>query len=570
MKKYLQWFGHVVRPCSGAMTLMMVCHVLYAVCAVAFVYACKQLVDVAVAVYSGRPAGTGIWSWFAVLASVVIVRIAINAFRSYLQTKTEIKIKNALRRRLFDILLHVQSDGGKKHHSGDILNRIQEDVRLVSSAFAVSIPNMIGTGLQFLAALAFFLYLDMRLALAIVIIVPLGIVAGRYISLRIRSLTRDIRNNDSKVQEHIQESVQHLTLLQTMEHASTSSDELQDLQDGLYKSEIRRTKFSVISRIFISLAFQVGYLVAFMWGVLGISTGTVTYGLMTAFLQLVGQIQRPLLDLSSQIPSIIHSTASIDRILEIESLPQEDMAEPVLLNGPAGVRITDLRFAYPESQKKIFDSFTFDFAPGSRTAIVGPTGVGKTTLIRLLLALLKPQSGSIQLYTAVRSENSVLQASGTFPNAPAPRAAEQNRIEAVSAATRCNLVYVPQGNSLFSGTIRENLLMGNPEATEQQLQEVLHIAAADFVNALPARLDSQCFEAGAGLSEGQAQRVAIARALLRPGSILLLDEFSSALDAETETLLMKRLTQSLPHHTMIFITHRDKIIDYCTGVLRLS
>ena len=151
MKKYLQWFGHVVRPCSGAMTLMMVCHVLYAVCAVAFVYACKQLVDVAVAVYSGRPAETGIWSWFSVLASVVIVRIAINAFRSYLQTKTEIKIKNALRRRLFDILLHVQSDGGKKHHSGDILNRIQEDVRLVSSAFAVSIPNMIGTGLQFLA-----------------------------------------------------------------------------------------------------------------------------------------------------------------------------------------------------------------------------------------------------------------------------------------------------------------------------------------------------------------------------------------------------------------------------------
>ena len=142
--------------------------------------------------------------------------------------------------------------------------------------------------------------------------------------------------------------------------------------------------------------------------------------------------------------------------------------------------------------------------------------------------------------------------------------------QSISAATRCNLVYVPQGNILFSGTIRDNLLMGNPEATEQQLMDVLHIAAADFVQTLPDGLDSQCFEAGAGLSEGQAQRIAIARALLRPGSILLLDEFSSALDAATEDALMERLTSSLPDHTMIFITHREKIMDYCTDILRMS
>ena len=140
----------------------------------------------------------------------------------------------------------------------------------------------------------------------------------------------------------------------------------------------------------------------------------------------------------------------------------------------------------------------------------------------------------------------------------------------VSPATRCNLVYVPQGNSLFSGTIRDNLMMGNPEATDEQMNKALHTAAADFVFDLPAGINTQCFEAGGGLSEGQAQRIAIARALLRPGTILLLDEFSSALDAQTETILMERLTSELPDHTMIFITHRDKIIDYCTDVLRLS
>ena len=176
---------------------------------------------------------------------------------------------------------------------------------------------------------------------------------------------------------------------------------------------------------------------------------------------------------------------------------------------------------------------------------MGPTGAGKSTLIRLLLSLLKPHNGTIMIYSG-------------------------DTVESVSPATRCNLVYVPQGNSLFSGTIRDNLLMGNPEATEQQMRDALHTAAADFVLELPSGIDTQCFEAGGGLSEGQAQRIAIARALLRPGSILLLDEFSSALDAETEITLMQRLTASLPDHTMIFITHRDKIIDYCTSVLRLA
>lgn len=566
--KYIRWFFKAVRPYSQSLAVMIFCHVLLAGCAICFVYSCKQLVDCAVAAFSGD-SPESITRWLLVLVGVVLMRIVLNAFRTYLQTKTEIRMKNSLRRRLFDIMLRMQSDGSRKHHSGDIINRIQEDVRVVSSALVSSLPNFIGTCLQFAAAAAFLLYLDVRLALAVVVVLPVGLFVGKYITGRIRRLTLDIRESDSKVQAHVQESIQHLTLLQSLEYSVASSDELEGLQGNLYSGEIRRTKFSVVSRMFISLAFQAGYLIAFMWGVFGISHGTVTYGMMTAFLQLVGQIQRPLLEMSSQIPSLIHSTASIDRIMEIEALPQEPEAEPVLLDGPAGIRLEDVSFAYPDSDRKILDGFSFDFTPGSRTAIVGPTGIGKSTLIRLLLSLLKPQSGSISIYTVQEgdgypaSESSVAEtslrgASATWQSFP------------ISPATRCNLVYVPQGNSLFSGTIRENLLMGNPDATEQQMTAALHTAAADFVLELPDGLDSRCSEGGAGLSEGQAQRIAIARALLRPGSILLLDEFSSALDAETETLLMERLTSSLPDHTMIFITHRDKIIDYCTSTLRLG
>ena len=572
--KYLRWLGRAVRPYGFPLTLIMLCHFAVAACSIGFVYSCKRLVDCAVSAYGSIGTSENpLWHmniavWSACLLGVVLLRIGLNALRTYVQTKAEISFKNDLRRRLFDILLHLQSDGGRKHHSGDILNRIQEDVRVVASAVAVSLPNLIGTVLQFAAALAFLLYLDLRLAIAVVVVVPVGLLVGKLITGRIRRLTLDIRKNDSKVQEHLQESIQHLTLLQSLEYAQSSSAELGGLQSNLYSSELRRTKFSVVSRIFISLAFQAGYLIAFMWGVLGISHGTVTYGMMTAFLQLVGQIQRPLLEMSTQIPSLIHSTASVDRIMEIEALPQEPDMEPVLLDGPAGIRLENVSFAYPDSDRSILDDFSFDFIPGSRTAIVGPTGIGKSTLIRLLLSLLKPQSGSLTIYTMQAADGSG--SSGTYTCSAAERAANHLRSEPISSSTRCNLVYGPQGNSLFSGTIRDNLLMGNPDATEQQMTEALHTAAADFVLELPDGLDARCSEGGAGLSEGQAQRIAIARALLRPGSVLLLDEFSSALDAETETILMERLTSSLPDHTMIFITHRDRIIDYCTSTLRLS
>lgn len=555
--RYLRWFGRALRPHWMAVTCMMFCHVLLAVCSVAFVFVSKKLVDVAVAILGGHADSSALSLWAVALVSVILVRVLLNALRSYVQTRTEIALKNRLRYNLFNVLLHVRNEGGARHHSGDILNRMQEDVRQVSSVLAVSLPNLFGTLLQFAAAFGFLIYLDARLAFLVVVIVPLGLVVGKFVTSRIRNLTLDIRSSDSRVQSHLQESFQHLTLLQTLEYAGASSDTLGDLQTGLYGKEMRRARFSILSRIFVALAFSGGHAVAFLWGVWGISAGTVTYGMMTAFLQLVGQIQRPLVDMSSQLPAVIHATASIDRLMELEALPREEEGEPVLLAGPAGVRFEGVSFAYasrgdsgqypgPGYGRWILDGFSHDFRPGSRTAIVGPTGVGKSTLIRLMLALLRPQKGSVTVYSGLGSGYTA------------------------SPATRCNLVYVPQGNTLFSGTIRENLMMGNPEATDEQLTSALHTAAADFVFGLPAGLDTQCFESGAGLSEGQAQRIAIARALLRPGSILLLDEFSSALDAETESLLLERLTSELPDHTMIFITHRDRIIDFCDSILRLG
>ena len=551
--KQIRWILKTIRPFWMQVTAMMLCHIAVAACAIAFVYVSKVMVDNATAMFAAQAAGAAetvgtIWTnlgkWACAMIGIVVFRILLNSLRSYIQTKTDVKLRNRLRSRMFDQLLNTRHENSASLHTGDLVNRVFEDVRIVASAVSVSLPNTIGSCIQFAAALIFLLILDLRLAIVIAVILPVGIIGGKYITYRLRSLTHNIRNSDSKVQVHIQESIQHKTVIQTMDYVDNSSSELIDLQSDLYGNELKRVRFSIAARIIMALCMSGGHAIVFLWGVFGISTGAVTYGMMTAFLQLVSQLQRPLLEMSSSVPSLIHAIASVDRIIEIEEIPRDKADEARHLAGVPGIKIENVTYAYPESDTEIFTDFSHNFLPGSRTAIVGPTGIGKSTLIRLLLALLTPKKGSITIY--------------------------DNEEIPISASTRCNLNYVPQGNSLFSGTIRENLQMGDPQATDEKMWWALETSAADFVKELPSGLDSACFEAGVGLSEGQAQRVAIARALLRPGKVLLLDEFSSALDTQTEDILMERLTKALPDRTMIFITHRERIIEFCDSVLRLS
>ncbi|MDD6112777.1 MAG: ABC transporter ATP-binding protein [Bacteroidales bacterium] len=542
--KYLRWISKLAAPVAPMLTGAVLCQLVLVGIALCYVYISKSLVDVASGVGEGGARELVLLGCAMVLT--ILLRIAFQSCISYVESKAEIKIANSLRQREFDKLMHLKSDYRKHWHSGDLVNRMQSDVSAVASSIGRVIPNLTGAVLKFSAAFAYMLVLEARLAWLLVLVIPVGVFGGRFVLRRTRALTLAVREGDGKVQSHVQESVQHLPVIQGLEYGANSSSELEMIQDDFYSKIMRRTRFSIVARILTALAFSLGYAIAFLWGVRGIWLGSVSFGLMTAFLQLVGQIQRPLLEMSEQLPSLFHCSASIDRLMEIEAMPGEEEGEALMMDGIAGVRLENLSFHYPDGEEMIFNNFSHDFKPGSRTAVIGETGIGKSTLIKLLMSLLQADSGKITLYDL------------------------KGDCAEASSRTRCNMVYVPQGNTLFSGSIRENLLMGKPDADESQMREALHRAAADFVDRMPEGLDSQCFEAGGGLSEGQAQRIAIARALLRPGSILLLDEFSSALDPETEELLLERLNDGSSDKTMIFITHRERVADYCDSILRLD
>ena len=548
MQRYVKWFFREIARFRWTFVAVLLFQVVGVAISLFYVWLSKDLVDTAVEHFQGDLQRQRIISLAIIFTLVSLSRPILTAIKSYMQSRMAVSMTNSLRQRLFDEMLKTEVDVGRKYHSGDMINRMESDVSAVTNAFCAAVPNLFWAGLQFAAAFACVLYVDLRLSLILVVLLPIAAPAGKFIMKKVRKLTLRIKSSDSRIQSHIQESIQHHTLLRTLEYTDGSSQMLGELQDENYSRNLKRIGFSIIARVLMSLAFTLGYLVAFLWGVRGLSTGVVTYGVMTAILQLVGQLQRPLLQASENLPSLLHCTASIDRLMELEDLPKEEAEDALMLGAPAGVRVRNLSFQYPDGEEKVIDNLSFDFKPGSRIAITGRTGIGKTTLLKLILALSRPTSGSVELYD---SETSV----------------------PVSVKTRCNFAYIPQGNTLFSGTVRENLLMGDRNADEERMKEVLHLAAADFVMDLPEGLDTICSEAGGGLSEGQAQRIAVARGLLRPGSIVLLDEFSSALDPATEEEMLSRLTAKdglCAGKTMIFITHRESILNFCDSELKFE
>ena len=478
------------------------------------------------------------------LVATVVGSIILRLVYYYMTNASTVKKSNELRLFYFGTLFRRQLFDGHELHSGDVTSRLSKDIENISNSVMDTIPQMAVTGIQLVGAFLLMRWFDARLAWALLLITPVMVVVGKLISRRLRKMTLDIRDSESKIQMQVQEGVEFNAVLRSLESENWVTKHLDLKQNKLERDVLRRTRFTAVARFAIGSAFGLGYLLAFVWGGLGLRDGTITFGVMTSFLQLVGQIQHPILTLLGMVPQLVHSTASIDRLEELESgCNNRERPSEIVLEGRLGVKLDNVRFSYANGDREIVADFSHDFKPGSKTAIMGETGKGKTTLFRLLLGFVEPASGKMQIYS--------------------------NQNIAVSEATRPNFVYVPQGNTLMNGSIRDNLLLANPEASESDMQKALHVACADFVFELAGGLDYELGERSRGLSEGQAQRIAIARGLLRPGNILLFDEISSSLDEGTETELYKRLFATFPEKTMIFVTHRTAVCSICDETVRL-
>lgn len=506
------------------------------------VWLCKRFIDTTI--HTGT--ATDVILMIVALLGTITAGVFSRQLYYYWGVRATAVQSTAIRLRIFSHLFQRQIYDSKDMHSGDITSRLEKDIEVVSDATSTQLTDMAITAIQLTGAFLMMMSMDAKLAWILLLLTPLFIVVGKLIARRMRQMTLDIRQQESVIQMLLQETIEHNAVLRSLESGGWVTGRLDDMQHDLRGKIYQRARFTLWSRLFMGLNFSLGYIIAFIWGGLQLRNGLITFGVMTSFLQLVSQIQQPILQMLNLVPQAFQASASIDRLVELERTETEETATGnQQLSGNIGLTIRDLSFSYATGYRQLFSHFSHHFPPGSKTALMGHTGVGKTTLFRLLLALIKPTEGKLSIYSSIEE----------VP---------------IDNTTRCNFVFVPQGNTLMSGTIRYNLLLAKPEASDEELRQVLHTAMADFVLDLPEGLDSECGERGGGLSEGQAQRIAIARGLLRPGSIMLLDEISASLDEQTEQELYRRLFDAYPHKTMIFITHRPIVSRLCNATISLD
>lgn len=501
------------------------------------VYWSKQAIDIATHSVSGNLQ--------LILGYIVIILFGVMLFNllalwvnEYVKVRLIIRLQNSL---VYSQMM-LAWPAIKRWHTGDLLVRMNTDSAEVVHMLTFSFPSFCVTGVKLLSALGFLWLMDSMLATLVLIVSPLFLLSKLYYR-KLRKITDEVKKAESNTGVIAQENLKNRLLLRALLFSQDRWNHLAESQQNILKLKIKQLKLSLLSQGIMKFSFNGGYLLAFGWGVFRLYAGEISYGTMTAFLQLVGKVQMPVVSLVSFLPAVIRCRTSVERLMELYDNENEEKGDVLILSNTLSVLLESVSFAY--SEKTILRSVSAEFKVGEPTAVVGATGKGKTTLIRLMLGLMKPSGGGLWIK-------------------------DSNSLYEISAQTRANFVYVPQGNSLFGGTIRENLLLADSSATEEQLQTVLKTACAEFVYALPAGMDTEVGEAGLALSEGQAQRLAIARALLRKGDVWVFDEITSALDELTARKLMDNLLRVGCNKILVFVTHDSVLMRLCSHVLRLE
>lgn len=528
-----KWIWDFVRPYKGRLILYFLFEIISLLSSLGFIYFSKHSIDAAV--LANYPL---VEQNIIGLLICLFLMVLSNILGSYTNEYTKSKMLQDLQRQVIESQMLSKWAYIRKWQAGDILNRIHIDCQEAAQILSTTIISIIVTCLRVLSAFIFLWWMDSTLAILILILSPLVAFSKIYYQ-RLKKINAKLKNEESQLSNAIQENLNFKLLVRSLNLNHWRWNQIKNKQDDVFKIKLRLIKLSIFSKGIISIVSNTGFIIAFLWGINSLYNQEITFGTLSAFLQLVSRIQGPLIVLMGFVPQLIRFSTTITRLKEVINIDTENSVDPKYFNTIQSIEVNQVTFAYQKNA--IISNLNAKFEIGKPTSIIGNSGKGKTTLIRLLLSLFPPQQGDIFLTV------------------------DNNRIP-LNISHRSNFGYVPQGEKLFSGTIRENLIC-DKFYTDQEILNVLNIACAEFVLTLPNGLNTLIGEAGAGLSEGQIQRIALARSLLLDAPIYLFDEVTSALDPQTSERLISNLIDFGKNKILIFITHDLKVSAACANVI---
>ncbi len=556
----IKWMGSYAKPAVPFLIFSIIVNIIFAVIGIYNVTVSKSLIDSAI---SGDSEGT--IRWLIVMLVITLISMLSTPITSFMSTHSSTKLTQNIQRKIYQ---HIQCSDWleqSKFHSVSLLTRVTSDVSNISSAILGTIPSLVSLTVTLFGSFYTLISWAPSIAFAAVFIGPFLILVGKYFSSKLKDLYKEAQEEDVKYRSFMQESIQNIMIVKTFCMEKVNMHRLIEIQNNKYKIAMRNTRLSTMTSMSMSFCSSLAYFTIFTWGVLNIAKGISTYGTFTGMLQLYSKVQAPFSSLASMIPGLISTIAAAERLMEIEAIPVEKMADEKELDDIGSLEVAldsisskvsstfnkpnivfdNVSFAY-KANNNILNNINLTIDAGETIAFVGPSGEGKTTMIRLILSLINPTEGNILL-------------------------SEGNLVKEINRNYRELISYVPQGNTLFSGSIRDNLKYGNPNASDDEIKAALSNACAiDFVNELEDGLDTMIGEKGVGISEGQAQRIAIARSFLRERPILILDEATSALDPETEVNVLKAVRALPTKPTCIIITHRPSALNICNRIIKLE
>lgn len=473
-----------------------------------------------------------------------IVSIIIGIFSSILSSYINERFSFNIKQKLFNDIQRSVWIKISKYHSGDLVTRLTSDVGGLADGLISLIPSTILIVCQLVISFCILFHYDKTIAVLALILGPMGALSMIFFKERYKKYQKQLRESESEYRTFMQESLSDLTVIKTFMQEDINEKKMEEFKNKRLKLVIRNTRLSSIMGAVMKMIYNVGYVIAFCWGSYRISTGDITYGTLTVFITLVSKIQGSVSGLAGLIPQVYSMLISAERISDVTEMEKEIYEGKTSTPKKVGLEIKGVSFAYDKEQ--ILKNLDLSVKPGEKIGIVGASGAGKTTLIRMLLALTKPQKGSIEY---------------TFSNGGEPVCPDSRRF----------ISYVPQGNTLKTGTIAENIRVGKSDANEVMIKKSLKMASANkFVEKFPEKLETEIGEGSVGISEGQAQRIAIARALISEKPVLILDEATSALDEKTESIILKNITENLTSITCFIITHRSSMLKYCDKVIEID